>query len=293
MRYNNVIKINCFVDDCELYATSLFQSTSYIQKAKFNADIRGVFIQSTLWTCIFWYCLLYLFITLSFITNYILFLIYQIWVWPERLQTMHLLGLCDVFTTRTCLTRVRAVPRYNVTFDTLEALNTVHPTIGIMPSGLPWVEPPSKIDGYLGPKTADCYDSPGNAGSQTKMKRNQYFYSVPYSEHSCFSEIQEFIKIVQPSIVTGIVSSSVCYINPRQYFRHLRGAAHLSYKPCWNIKNETTEKTEAKRSGSVLGLGSSSGPKSRREVKFKFASLSVRRSRICILRRRGHGVKIA
>jgi len=206
---------------------------------------------------------------------------------------MHLLGFCDVFTTKTCLTRVRAVPRYNVTFDTLEALNTVHPTIGIMPSGLPWVEPLSKTGGSLGPKTADCYDSQGNANIQLEMKRNQYFYSVLYSEHSCFSEIQEFIKIVQPSIVTGIVSSSICYINPRQYFRRHCGATHLSYKPCWNIKNETTEKAKAKSSGSLLGRRGSSRPKSKREVKFKFASLRVRRSRICILRRRGHGVKIA
>nr|CAD1829411.1 unnamed protein product [Ananas comosus var. bracteatus] len=57
----------------------------------------------------------------------------KIWVWPERLQIMHLLGFDDIFTTNSNLTRVRAVPRYSFTFDTLEALNTIHPTIGIMP----------------------------------------------------------------------------------------------------------------------------------------------------------------
>ncbi|KAL8267324.1 hypothetical protein R6Q59_004668 [Mikania micrantha] len=62
----------------------------------------------------------------------------KIWVWPERLQIMHLLGLHDNFTTKTTLTRVRAVPRYSFSVETLEGLNTMRPTIGIMPSGLPW-----------------------------------------------------------------------------------------------------------------------------------------------------------
>lgn len=30
----------------------------------------------------------------------------KIWLWPERLQTMHLLGFHDTFTTKTSLTRV-------------------------------------------------------------------------------------------------------------------------------------------------------------------------------------------
>lgn len=201
---------------------------------------------------------------------------------------MHLLGFFDVFTTKTSLTRVRAVPRYNVTFDTLEALNILHPTIGIMPSGLPWAEPQSRSGSSLG--LLDCYGSRANANSLTE---NQYFYSIPYSEHSCFSEIQEFMKIVRPSTVTGIVSSSVCYINPRQYFRRFCGAPHLSYKKCWSIKKETNVKAEAKQSGSTLGCRTSDKPKPRREVKIRFASSSVRRSRICILRRKRRGVKIA
>lgn len=52
---------------------------------------------------------------------------------------MHLLGFHDIFTTKTSLTRVRAVPRYSFNIETLEGLNTMRPTIGIMPSGLPWV----------------------------------------------------------------------------------------------------------------------------------------------------------
>ncbi|KAH9744396.1 DRMBL domain-containing protein [Citrus sinensis] len=57
---------------------------------------------------------------------------------------MHLLGFHDTFTTKTSLARVRAVPRYSFSIDTLENLNTMHQTIGIMPSGLPWVVKPLK-----------------------------------------------------------------------------------------------------------------------------------------------------
>ncbi|GLJ32775.1 hypothetical protein SUGI_0660000 [Cryptomeria japonica] len=54
----------------------------------------------------------------------------KIWVRPERLQTMHLLGLPDVFTIDASVTRVRAVPRYSLTLQTLDVLNSMHPTIG-------------------------------------------------------------------------------------------------------------------------------------------------------------------
>ncbi|ONK55909.1 uncharacterized protein A4U43_C10F2200 [Asparagus officinalis] len=204
----------------------------------------------------------------------------KIWVWPERLRTMHLLGFFDVFTTKTCLTRVRAVPRHNVTLDTLEALNTLHPTIGIMPSGLPWMRLLSKNQG--------SYESQRNANN---LAEKQYLYSVPYSEHSCFSEIQEFIKIVRPSTVTGIVSSSFCYNDPRWYFRRLCGATHLSFKPSCHVKTETSGKIEAKQSGSTPQ--STNKLKADIRVKMKFARLSVRRSRVCILRRKRIGVKLA
>jgi DNA cross-link repair 1B protein len=66
----------------------------------------------------------------------------KIWLWPERLQTMHLLGFHDTLTTKNSLTRVRAVPCYSLSVETLEGLNTMRPTIGIMASGLPWVLKP-------------------------------------------------------------------------------------------------------------------------------------------------------
>ncbi|KAJ6975729.1 hypothetical protein NC653_031529 [Populus alba x Populus x berolinensis] len=77
---------------------------------------------------------------------------------PERLQTMHILGFHDTFTTKTSLTRVQAVPHNSFSIETLEGLDTMRPTIGIMPSGLPWVPKPVKGDVNLfGSLLTSCY----------------------------------------------------------------------------------------------------------------------------------------
>lgn len=150
---------------------------------------------------------------------------------------MHLLGFHDIFTTKTSVTRVRAVPHYSFSINTLEGLNLVRPTIGIMPSGLPWA---LKLVGEnRNPLRSSCSVSCHNRSNWrtnigacpniNKPKRNlktvekyhQYIYAVPYSDHSCFTEIQEFIKLLQPNTMKGIVSSSPAYVDPLFYFGHL------------------------------------------------------------------------
>jgi DNA cross-link repair 1B protein len=153
----------------------------------------------------------------------------KIWLWLERLQTMHLLGFHDTFTTKNSLTRVRAVPCYSLSVETLEGLNTMRPTIGIMPSGLPWVLKPVKGDDnlfgslltsrYKKRQPSDKLD--GNLAYAERY--HQYMFSVPYSYHLCFAEIQEFIELVQPANMKGIVSSSSCYVDPLYYFSRLYG----------------------------------------------------------------------
>ncbi|WVZ68576.1 hypothetical protein U9M48_017502 [Paspalum notatum var. saurae] len=158
----------------------------------------------------------------------------KIWVWPQRLLTMHLLGIDEsheIFTTQTSLTRIRAVPRYSVTIENLEALNTECPTIGIMPSGIPWLcrssERKAKSNGRAQAKYIRCkgrdeglMEMDYNPLSPPKLFEKDS-YALPYSEHACFSELEDFMQTVKPSTVIGIVSSSFCYVNPRHHFRHL------------------------------------------------------------------------
>ncbi|KAK9222320.1 hypothetical protein WN944_010755 [Citrus x changshan-huyou] len=165
---------------------------------------------------------------------------------------MHLLGFHDTFTTKTSLARVRAVPRYSFSIDTLENLNTMHPTIGIMPSGLPWVVKPlkggSSLPGSLFPSYQSRWRATG--GTQTeKLKEalgsvdsfRKYIYSVPYSDHSCFTEIEEFLNLAQPLNIRGIVSSSSCSVDPLYYFGHLCRANQpsLRYKQEQRVQHKT------------------------------------------------------
>lgn len=141
---------------------------------------------------------------------------------------MHLLGFQDTFTTDTSLTRVRAVPRHSFSIQTLEGLNLMCPTIGIMPSGLPWLKTPFKGDANL---SASLLTS--TAAQQRELLLLQgavhmfhdNMYSVHYSDHSCYEEIGEFIKLVNPKSMKGIVVSSSCYVEPLYYFGRICGVS--------------------------------------------------------------------
>ncbi|KAF8414020.1 hypothetical protein HHK36_002019 [Tetracentron sinense] len=233
----------------------------------------------------------------------------KIWVWPERLQTMHLLGFHNIFTTKTSLTRVRAVPRYSFSVDTLEGLNTMRPTIGIMPSGLPWVVRPLEencdsigsslpIWHHIGSKwrtngVAHVDRSQPNEKSSSAQGFHRYIYSVMYSDHSCFGEIQEFIKFVQPSNMRGIVSSSSCYIDPLYYLGHLRGAnqPHLQSGKKFQ-RRELDESVDPVQTKSVLGCSKYTEAKRKRERSVKVNCLSVHTNRVSVLRRVRRGAKI-
>lgn len=73
----------------------------------------------------------------------------KIWVRPEHLQTMHLIGLPDIFTIDALVTRVRVVPCYSLTLQTPDVLNTMHPTIGILTTGSSFLFQPSSTEGSI------------------------------------------------------------------------------------------------------------------------------------------------
>ncbi|ESR60663.1 hypothetical protein CICLE_v10018156mg, partial [Citrus x clementina] len=199
----------------------------------------------------------------------------KIWVWPERLQTMHLLGFHDTFTTKTSLARVRAVPRYSFSIDTLENLNTMHQTIGIMPSGLPWVVKPLKGGPAL--------------GSVDRFRK--YIYSVPYSDQSCFAGIEEFLNRAQPSNIRGIVSSSSCYVDPLYYFGHLCRANQpsLRYKQQQRVQHKTVVAAQMKF---IVESGRSTKVDRKRRTA-EVGILGVRMSKVDALRRARRGAKLA
>ncbi|XVE92850.1 hypothetical protein REPUB_Repub01dG0138700 [Reevesia pubescens] len=229
----------------------------------------------------------------------------KIWVWPERLQTMHLLGFHDIFTTKTSLTRVRAVPRYSFSIETLEGLNEMRPTIGIIPSGLPWVVRPLEGDNKLfGSLLSSQYDRSkvssrggkqndkinGDLGSVKRF--HKYIYSVQYSEHSCYMEIEEFIKLVQPTNMKGIVSASSWYVDPLYYFGRLCGI----YQPSQRLHHQHQKKKGIDgvvpvHTNSKLARGCYTEVEKKR--KRVVGRLGVHLSRASVMRRARRGVKLA
>lgn len=221
----------------------------------------------------------------------------KIWVWPERLQIMHILGYPDVFTTRTSLTRVRAVPRYSFRTDTLEGLNTLRPTIGIMPSGLPWMVKPFEGKSKASEtclsvaSTSRGYNVPNGIRVDRNMRTvervHQYIYSVPYSDHSCFPEIKDFVQLIRPSNVKGIVSLSPWYVDPLYYLSHL---FRSNQRPQINSPNPENQ-GQAKR---VQGQGKMKSKDFRgtrqRAAEVNFFGVRIRR--VTIMRRKHRGVKI-
>lgn len=217
----------------------------------------------------------------------------QIWVWPERLQTMHLLGFNDVFTTKTALTRVRAIPRYSFSIDTLECLNTIRPTIGIMPSGLPWlVKPHISDENISGSDLTFRYNS--NDGEEVNVveRYHKYAYSVPYSDHSCFTELEEFIKLVHPTNIKGIVKSSPCYVEPMYYFGPLCAGNQPSVRKLDRRRVRGGKKVVTVEAKLKAENGHSSEPRTKRKRTVMLRFLGGQASKVNYHRRSLRGAKI-
>ncbi|XP_062450824.1 5' exonuclease Apollo isoform X1 [Rhea pennata] len=106
---------------------------------------------------------------------------------PWRLEQMRLLELPDVFTTEEGAGWIRAVDVAEIRWDTLVSWNLLHPTIAILPTGRPVKVTHPKI------------------------------YPIPYSDHSSFSELCEFVKWLKPCSVIPIVKGSMCQLYFEKY----------------------------------------------------------------------------
>ncbi|NXT85258.1 DCR1B exonuclease, partial [Zapornia atra] len=106
---------------------------------------------------------------------------------PSRLEQMRLLELPDVFTTEEGAGWIRAVDVAEIRWDTLDSWNMLHPTIAILPTGRPVKVTHPKI------------------------------HLIPYSDHSSFSELCEFVKWLKPCSVIPIVRGGVCQAYFQKY----------------------------------------------------------------------------
>ncbi|NXA01802.1 DCR1B exonuclease, partial [Nesospiza acunhae] len=106
---------------------------------------------------------------------------------PWRLEQMRLLELPDVFTTEEGTGWIRAVDVAEICWDTLVTWNAQHPTIAIIPTGRP-----------------------------VKVTHPN-IHLIPYSDHSSFEELREFVKWLKPCSIIPIVKDDMCQVYFQEY----------------------------------------------------------------------------
>ncbi|MGH0192397.1 UNVERIFIED_CONTAM: hypothetical protein FKN15_011322 [Acipenser sinensis] len=113
------------------------------------------------------------------------------------METMRVLGLPDVFVTEEGAGRFRVVEQREVKHSALIQWNTQHPTLAILPTSRP-----------LTPWHCNLH-------------------VVPYSDHSSFQELEEFVRALEPSSVIPIVGSSACNFSAYLSHREQRGPVEV------------------------------------------------------------------
>ncbi|KAG6382742.1 hypothetical protein SASPL_157552 [Salvia splendens] len=146
------------------------------------------------------------------------------------------------------------------------------PTIGIMPSGMPWAV--ARKDG----------NTVGASASHVNEK------VCSKNTGSC-SEIHEFIELLRPVNIKGIVSSRSCSINPRYYFGHLCGPEQA----LWRVQQKLDYEEDLRRAEVAEikpiadGVSHVSGRK-RKNGHMRF--FGIRISRVSLLGRLSRGARI-
>uniref|UniRef100_A0A8C6PVV7 5' exonuclease Apollo n=1 Tax=Nothobranchius furzeri TaxID=105023 RepID=A0A8C6PVV7_NOTFU len=95
----------------------------------------------------------------------------------ERMETLKALELPDVFTTEPGAGRIRVVEHFQVSYEMMQQWNSDHPTLAILPTSRPLV--------------SFC----------------PLVHVVPYSDHSSYQELVDFVSALKPSSVRPIVGS--------------------------------------------------------------------------------------
>ncbi|XP_061114434.1 5' exonuclease Apollo isoform X2 [Conger conger] len=109
---------------------------------------------------------------------------------PERLETLMALELPDVFTTEPGAGRIRAVDRSEVHAANLAAWNRQRPTLAILPTSRP------------------------------PLSFHPAVHVVPYSDHSSYRELEDFVSALRPATLVPIVGAyAPCFsalLSPRK-----------------------------------------------------------------------------
>uniref|UniRef100_A0A8C8SCZ8 5' exonuclease Apollo n=1 Tax=Pelusios castaneus TaxID=367368 RepID=A0A8C8SCZ8_9SAUR len=114
---------------------------------------------------------------------------------PKRLEQIKLLGLVDVFTSEDGAGWIYGVDHSEICWETMSRWNQQHPTIAILPTSRP-----VKIN-------------------------HPRVHLVPYSDHSSFPELLEFVKWLKPCSIVPIVKRNTCL----SYFEKYLSSDHKAY----------------------------------------------------------------
>ncbi|XP_018521637.1 5' exonuclease Apollo isoform X1 [Lates calcarifer] len=97
----------------------------------------------------------------------------------ERMETLKVLELPDVFTTDLGAGRIRVVMQSEISSAALYQWNKEHPTLAIVPTSRPLVSFHPSV------------------------------YVVPYSDHSSYQELEDFVSALKPTSIVPIVGNCV------------------------------------------------------------------------------------
>ncbi|XP_078500547.1 5' exonuclease Apollo-like isoform X2 [Lissotriton helveticus] len=106
---------------------------------------------------------------------------------PQRLELLKLLELEDVFTSEEAAGRISVVEQSAVNYANMMHWNRTHPTIAILPTS-----------------------------RQVNMWHKD-IHVVPYSDHSSFEELLDFVCRLKPSSLEPVVKTKMCQVYFRDY----------------------------------------------------------------------------
>ncbi|CAN2391491.1 telomeric loop formation [Pristimantis euphronides] len=114
---------------------------------------------------------------------------FQSWVTvsQQRLELLTLLEIEDVFSASDKAGRLRVVEHSEVNSENMKKWNSHHPTIGILPT------------------------------SQKVKVWHRDIHVVPYSDHSSYDELVEFVSRLKPSSIIPVVKTKPCISHLKQY----------------------------------------------------------------------------